>query len=781
MIENAFGIGQPVRRKEDFRLLTGGGTYTDDTCVPGQLYGYVVRSPHAHATLDAIDVSEAERAKGVLAVLTSAEYEADGLGSLPHTPNPAHITKPKTPAFENTNGLPVFHSENFPLVRDKARYIGEPVAFIIAETEALAIDAADHIQTYYTPLDAVTDARRAIKDNAPQIWEGVPQNTCFDSDLGDGDAVEAAFAMAKHIIKLDLQNNRVTAVSMEPRGAVGIYDARRDHYTLIAGSQGSHRIKDPLVALLGCSPGQVRVVCEDVGGGFGMRNWLFPELVLVVWGAKRVRRPVKWISTRSEAFMSDMQARDLATRAELALDGDGKFLAIRVDHIGNVGAHTMSFVPLANGARLVTSIYDIAAAHVRVRGVLTNTASTGPYRGAGRPEAMFNIERLIDEASVVTGLDRIELRRQNLIPKSKLPYLNPVELTYECGAFVENMEASLTLADWQGFAKRKDLSSEQGLLRGIGISNYVETPVGFPGENCEITINRAGTVRVAVGTQSHGQGHETSFAQVIAEKLSVDFDRVEIVFGDTDLLPDGGGTHSNRSMRIAGALMVQGCDNIIRQGKNQAVDILEVEISDIDYRDGFFVVAGTDHKISLLELSKIAEEMGTPLIANERFHGRIPAYPTGCAVAEVEIDPETGVVLICNWSAIDDVGRVINPMIVEGQTHGGIAQGVGQALLEDIAYDDESGQLFGGSFLDYCVPRADDLPFFNAETVNNAPTKGNPLGVKGGGEGGTTPAPAALINAIIDALRPLGVRDIIMPATPIRVWEAIQSAKSSPH
>lgn len=780
MIENAFGIGHPVRRKEDYRLLTGGGNYTDDTCVPGQLYGYVVRSPHAHATLDAIDVSEAEGAQGVVEVLTAAEYEADGLGSLPHSPNPAHITKPKKPAFENTNGMPVFHSEHFPLVRDKARYLGEPVAFIIAETEALAIDAADHIQTYYTPLDAVTDARRAIKDNAPQIWEGAPQNTCFDSELGDRDAVEAAFAMAKHIVRLDLQNNRVTAVSMEPRGAIGIYDAGRDHYTLIAGSQGSHRIKDPLVALLGCRPDQVRVVCEDVGGGFGMRNWLFPELVLAVWGAKRVGRPVKWISTRSEAFISDMQARDLATTAELALDGKGKFLAIRVDHIGNVGAHTMSFVPLANGVRLVTSIYDIAAAYVRARGVLTNTNSTGPYRGAGRPEAMFNIERLIDEASVVTGLDRIELRRQNLIPENMLPYLNPVDLTYECGAFVENMDTSLALADWQGFAKRKKLSDGQGLLRGIGVSNYVETPVGYPSEVCKITIDPVGRVTVTVGTQSHGQGHETSFAQVISEKLSVNFDRVEIVFGDTDLLPDGGGTHSNRSMRIAGTLMVQGCDSIIRQGKNQAVEILEAEIGDIDYRDGFFMVAGTDHKISLFELSAIAKEMGMPLITNERFHGRIPAYPTGCAVAEVEIDPETGVVMICNWSAIDDVGRVINPMIVEGQTHGGIAQGIGQALLEDIAYDDESGQLFGGSFLDYCVPRADDLPFFNAETVNNAPTEGNPLGVKGGGEGGTTPAPAALINAVIDALRPLGVRDIKMPATPKRVWKAIQFAKSSP-
>lgn len=777
MADHKYGIGQPVRRKEDYRLLTGAGRYTDDTQLPDQLYGYVVRSPHAHATLNAIDVSAATSAPGVVTVLTATDYEADGLGPLPHVPNPAHITRPKTPAFENADGSAVFHGPHYPLVGEKVRHLGEPVAFIVAETEAQAIDAADHVVVDYTPLDAVTDARRAVTQGAPQLWDGAPGNVCFDSELGDHEAVEAAFATADHTVKLDLSNNRVTAVSMEPRGAIGIYDSDRDHYTLIAGSQGSHRIKDPLVGLLGCDADQVRVVCEDVGGGFGMRNWLFPELALVVWAAKRLGRPVKWISTRSEAFLSDMQARDLATTAELALDKDGNFLAVRVDHLGNVGAHTMSFVPLANGVRLVSSIYDIPNAYVRVRGVLTNTLSTGPYRGAGRPEAMFNIERLIDETAAATGLDRIDLRRRNLIPQDRLPYLNPVELIYECGAFVENMEASLALADWQGFAVRKAISEEQGLLRGIGVSNYVETPVGFPREVCDITILPSGRVTVGVGTHSHGQGHETSFAQVIAEKLSVDFDKIDIVFGDTDVVPDGGGTHSNRSMRIAGTLMVQGCETIIEQGKTLAADNLEAAVSDIEYRDGRFVVSGTDREITLFDLAADAEKNGSPLMANERFQGRIPAYPTGCAVAEVEIDPETGVVTICNWSAIDDVGRVINPMIVEGQTHGGIAQGIGQALLEDIAYDDESGQLMGGSFLDYCMPRADNLPSFQAETVDNAPTKGNPLGVKGGGEGGTTPAPAALINAIVDALRPLGVDDIEMPATPLRVWQAIQMAK----
>ncbi|MBK19287.1 MAG: xanthine dehydrogenase [Rhodospirillaceae bacterium] len=777
MAENPFGIGQPVRRKEDVRLLTGAGNYTDDTRLPGQLYGYFVRSPHAHASVDAIDVSAAEKMQGVIAVLTATDYFADELGPLPHVPNPAHITRPKTPAFENADGSKVFQGEHFPLAQDKVRHVGEPVAIVLAETEAQAIDAAECVEVQYTPLAAVTDVKRAITASAPQIWEDAPGNVCFDSELGDPGAVEAAFADASQIVAMTLSNNRVTAVSMEPRSAIGKYFPDRDHYTLISGSQGSHRIKDPLVALLGCEADQVRVVCDDVGGGFGMRNWLFPELALVAWAAKRSGQPVRWVSTRSEAFLSDMQARDLVTTAELALDEAGKFLAIRLDHLGNIGAHTMSFVPLANGVRLVTSIYDIPAAYVRVRGVLTNTLPTGPYRGAGRPEAMFNIERLIDEAATQIGMDRIDLRRRNLIPQEKLPYENPVELTYECGAFAENMEASLALADWNGFARRRKKAASGGLLRGIGLSNYVETPVGFPREVCDISIEPKGRVTVAVGTQSHGQGHETSFAQVIAEELGVPFDQIDIIFGDTDVVPDGGGTHSNRSMRIAGTLMVQGCQTIIRRGKALAAEFLEAAEDDIDYSAGLFFVTGTDRNISLFSLAEKARNSGDSFIAEERFQGRIPAYPTGCAVAEVEIDPETGTVRVCSWTAIDDVGRVINPMIVEGQTHGGIAQGIGQALLEDIAYDDETGQLTGGSFLDYCMPRADDLPFFTTETVNNAPTQGNPLGVKGGGEGGTTPAPAALINAIVDALRPVGVNDLEMPTTPLRVWQAIQDAK----
>jgi len=770
------GIGKPVPRKEDARLLTGRGRYTDDTArLPGEAAGYVLRSPHAHAEIRRIDAAAALAAPGVIAVLTAADWREDGLGPLPHAPNPAHITEPRRPAFDNRDGSPVFRGAHFPLASARVRHVGEPVAFVIAETAPQAEAAAELVAPDYAPLAAVTDAARAIEPGAPVLWDGAPGNVCFDSVLGDEAAVLAALDASAHVVRRRLVNNRVTAVAMEPRAAIGRWDANTESYLLIAGSQGSHRIKDGMVALFGCPPEKMRVVCEDVGGGFGMRNWLFPELALVLWAARRCARPVRWVATRSESFVSDMQARDLVTDAALGLDRDGRITALHIEHLGNVGGHTMSFVPMANGVRLVTSIYDIQTAFVRARGVVTNTLPTGPYRGAGRPEAMFVIERLLDEAAAASGLDRIELRRRNLIPQAKLPYRNPMDVTYECGAFHDNMARALALAGWDGFAARRADAAKRGRLRGIGLANYVETPVGYPRENVDIAVSgeNGGRVTLTVGTQSHGQGHETSFAQVACELLGVPFDAVAIVQGDTDLLPDGGGTHSNRSMRLAGTLIVQGCEKIIELGRALAADALEAAPADLDYADGRFTVAGTDRAVGLFELA--AAHPGT-LAAAERFQGRIPAYPTGCAVCELEIDPETGAVAIEGWAAVDDVGRAINPLIVEGQTHGGIAQGIGQALFEDLAYDDSSGQPRGASFLDYCLPRADDLPSYATEHAENAPTAGNPLGVKGGGEGGTTPALGAAINALADALRPLGVAEIPMPATPLRVWRAIRAA-----
>jgi len=782
MTDHPFGIGKPVPRKEDFRFLTGAGRFTDDSHVPGELHGVVVRSPHAHATFGSIETKAASLAAGVHAVFTGEDYAADELKPVTNIPNPADAIDVSRPAFVNKDGSAVFQGDQWPLARGTVRHVGEPVAFVVADTLAAALDAAELVDIAYESLEAVTDVRRAVTGDAPQLWDDAPGNVCFDTDKGDQDAVKAAIAAADHVLSMDLSNNRVTAISMEPRAGIGLYDEASGRYTLIAGSQGSHALKRQLAGMLDCEPDRVRVVCEDVGGGYGMRNWLFPELALVAWAAQRLGRPVKWVSTRSESFISDMQARDLATHATLALDKEGNFLALDVDHLSNIGGHTMSFVPLSNGVFLIASIYDIPCAHVRARAVLTNTLPTGPYRGAGRPEAMFNIERLIDQAATTFGFDRLELRRKNLIPQHKLPYPNPVGMTYECGAFHDNMETALKLSDWQDFAHRRGESETRGKLRGIGISNYIETPVGIPIEQVKITIDPTGRVIADVGTQNHGQGHETSFAQVVAEWLGVEFEAVDIVNGDSDRLGAGGGTHSNRSMRIAGTLMVQACDAIIDRGKTIAAHMLEAAIPDVDFADGTFSIAGTDRAVSLFEVSEradgaeIPEDIGGALASKQNFRGRISAYPTGCAVAEVEVDPETGAVSIETWSAFDDVGRIINPLIVEGQTHGGIAQGVGQALCEDIAYDDETGQLLGGSFMDYCMPRADDLPSFRTDHADNAPTKGNPLGVKGGGEGGTTPALGALINAIIDALRPLGVTDIQMPATSLRVWQAIQNA-----
>jgi len=777
MNQSPCGIGQPVLRREDLRFLKGETQFTDDIQIPDQLFGFVVRSPHAHAVIQKINVTVATKLPGVHLVLTAADYEADGLGPIPHVPNPAHINRPKQPAFTNKNGSPVFQSEHWPLAGTKVRHLGEAVGFVVADSLATAEEAGALIDITYQPIDSVTNVRCAISKSAPSVWEDTPENICFDSELGDQKAVEAAFDKAVYVVSLSLKNNRISAVTMEPRGGIGIYDKEEEHYTLITGSQGAHRLKDPLVNLLGCPADSVRVICGDVGGGFGMRNWLFPELVLVIWAAKRCGHPVKWISSRSESFVSDMQARDLATFAKLALDIDGKFLAVSFDHLSNIGAHTMSFVPLANGVRLVTSVYDIPHAFVRARGVVTNTLPTGPYRGAGRPEAMFNIERLIDVAAAETGIGRLAIRRRNLIPIDKPTYCNPVGLTYECGAFLANMEEVVELSRWDVFDERRLESASRGMLRGIGLANYIETPVGFPREVCNIKINLKGQVIVAVGTQNHGQGHETSFSQVIFEKLGVGFDSIKLVGGDTDLISDGGGSHSDRSMRIAGTLMVNGCETIIKTGKTFAAEMLETHVEDLEFLNGQYRVTGTDHTTSLIDVAQRAAKKGTPLEANEKFNGRIPAYPNGSAVAEVEVDPETGIVEVCHWSSVDDVGRVINPMIVEGQTHGGIAQGIGQALFEDIGYEEKSGQLRGGSLLDYCIPRADNFPFFQTKTVNNAPTNGNPLGVKGGGEGGTIPALGALFNAILDALKPMGVSEIIMPATPYCVWQAIQSAK----
>jgi carbon-monoxide dehydrogenase large subunit len=766
------GIGARVPRKEDIRLLTGAGVFTDDYSLPGQVYGFVLRTTVAHAHIRGIDVSAARRAPGVLGVFTAADYLADGMGAIPHVVNPPQIHNPKEPAFRNRDGSPIFEAPHYPLAHGKVRHIGEGVAFVVAGTLAQAKDAAELVVVDYESLPAVTDSAAAITPDAPVIWDGAANNTAFDAELGDEASTDTAFAKADHVTSLALRNNRITAVSMEPRAGLGAFDAETGCYTFLSGSQGVVRQQWTLMQMFDVPAEQMRVKCEDVGGGFGMRNWVYPEFVLVLWAAKKINRPVKWVSERSEAFVSDYQARDLITRASLALDADGRFLGLRIDHLGNIGGNLVSFVPLANGVRIVTSIYDLPAAYVRVRGVITNTVPTAPYRGAGRPETMFVIERLIERAAAEMGIDRVDIRRRNLIPPAKLPYTNPMGVVYDCGTFHDNMDRAIDLADWDGFEERRRQAADRGRLRGIGLSNYVETPVGWPQERCEITICPDGRVDMILGTQNHGQGHETTFAQVIVDRLGVPFDSVNLITGDTAIVKEGGGTHSDRSMRLAGALMVWVSDKIIDKGKRLAAHLLEAAVEDVEFSTGEFTVAGTDRSIGLFEVAASAmtdavpEDLRGPLADEHEMWHRLPAYPTGCAVAEVEIDPDTGRLTLERWAAIDDVGRVINPMIVEGQV----------VFWEENFYD-EAGQLIAGSFMDYCMPRADDLPSFAIDTCEAALTDSNTLGVKGGGEAGTTPSLGAAMNAVADALRDYDTGELHMPVTSQKLWAMLNQPR----
>jgi carbon-monoxide dehydrogenase large subunit len=775
------GIGEPVPRKEDLRLLTGTGRFSDDVSLPGQAYAAILRSPHAHARIEHIDTAPARAAPGVLAVLTIDDYLADGLGGITYSANPADAVDTSRKAFRD--GAFVFETVQFPLAHGTVRHVGEPVALVVAETEAVAAEAAALITVDYEPLAAVVGVADAVAPDAPRIHGDAPGNLCLDAQFGDRPATDAAFADAAHIVEGRFVNNRMVNAQLEPRAALGEFDGASGVHTLHAGSQISHRLKGAVMRSFDLPPDKVRVICGDVGGGFGPRTVMYPEFVLVLWAARRLGCPVKWTGDRSEAFVSDFQARDLLTEAALALDGVGRILALRSALTGNIGGYPVSYVPLANGVRLATTVYDIPLVHIEVKAVLTNTLPVIQFRGAGRPEAMYVMERLLDLAAEKTGIDRVELRRRNLITPGAMPYLNANGLTYDCGAFEAIMDKTLALADWDGFAARRAESKARGRYRGIGIANYIEAPVGAPMERAEITIEPSGMVKLVVGTQSTGQGHETSFAQVLVDRLGIPFDAVNLITGDTDVAKIGGGSHSDRSIRLAGTMMVRASDEILETAKTAAAHILEAAESDLEFAQGRFAVAGTDRAIDLFGIARALADGGLALElpdelagAAEIREGRIPAYPNGCAVCEVEIDFDTGVVVIDRYTTVDDVGTVINPLIVDGQVHGGIAQGVGQALFEDCIYDADTGQLASGSFLDYCLPRADDLPSFRVETFD-LPSAGKPLGVKGGGEGGTTPALGAVINAVCDALSGLGVRHMDMPATPERVWRAIEAAK----
>ncbi|MBK17805.1 MAG: hypothetical protein CMM52_03060 [Rhodospirillaceae bacterium] len=772
----ATGIGAALPRVEDRRLLTGQGQYSDDISRPDQVYAVMVRSPHAHAELFGVNVDEARAAPGVLEVLTGTDWRSDRLNPMPAWGNPKDVE------LSNRDGSDIFYTPLHPVAVDRIRRAGEVVAVVVAETEAQARDAAEAIDIDCKVLGNVTDGVSAMEDGAPELWDEVPQNLSVDDVKGDEDACDMVFATAAHIVKLDTFNQRVTGVPMEPRAALGEYDVDSDSYMLEAGGQGVIRFRNELSATFGVEPSQMHVISRDVGGGYGTRNHTYPEFALVLWAAKRVGKPVKWVCDRSEAFLSDYAGRDLVTRARLAVDENGKFLALKTENIANLGTHTVSYVPLARGPTVYNGVYDIPMGYAVSQGVLTNTTATASYRGAGRPESMFVIERLVDIAAQQTGFDRISLRKRNMIPDIALPYTNAFDVTYDSGRFALSMERAMELVDWDGFSARQRAAKSEGRLLGIGLANYIETATGYPQERAEMEILPGGRVDIILGTQSSGQSHETTYAQVVSEWLGVPFDCVILRTGDTQFVSKGSGSHSSRSMRLAGHLYRQTTDEIIARGKEIAAFALEASVRDIIFKDGRFCIEGTDRALHIFDAAAAAasedlpDDLSGPLKAVAEINDSLPTYPNGCHACEVEVDRDTGAVKILRYAGVDDVGRVINPMIVDGQCHGATVQGVGQALGEDCIYDPESGQLLAGSFMDYYMPRADEVPFFVTEN-NVVPATNTFLGVKGGGEGGTTAAPPALINAIVDALTEFGVTHIDMPATPQKIWRLIHGAE----
>jgi carbon-monoxide dehydrogenase large subunit len=775
-------IGRPIPRFEDIRLVQGAGRYTDDISFPGQAHAVFLRSPHAHASIVAIHVEAARAAPGVVAVLTAREYMADGAKNIPLMPVPAGALNVDDPAFKPTAERGIFISQQWPLATDRVRFPGEPVAMVIAETLAQAKDALDLIEVEYEPLPAVTDAQAAAHPDAPRLWPQAADNIAFENTFGDGDAVEAAFSQAHLVVEQAYANPRIVVAFMEPRSAIARIE-ENGKLALYTGCQGAHRVRMGVCGALGLDAANVRVVCPDTGGGFGARSDPYPEQICVAWAARRLNRAVKWANDRTESILTDYQGRDILTRSRVAFDAQGHILGARIEITGGVGAHTVSFVQLHNSYRITPTVYRVPCASVRVRGVMTNTTPTGPFRGAGRPEATLAMERSIDIAARRLGVDRMELRKRNLITRKELPYKTATGLMYDSGDFVANMRSVLAASDFKGLARRRAAAGKRGKLLGYGLANYVECPVGAPHERVDLRVQAQDEIiRLVVGTQSTGQGHETSFAQVVADLCGVTPEQVQVVSGDTDQVVSGGGSHSDRSMRIAGALMVQAGEEIMARARAVAAHALGAKPREIAYNDGLFSAPQTNRRLSLFDVARIAEsdadcpaDQRGALASTAGFRGRMPAYPTGAAACELEIDPETGVIEITRYTAVDDAGQPINPLILHGQVHGGIVQGVGQALVERHAYDSE-GQVVSASFMDYAMPRADLVPSFDVALTEH-PTKGNPLRVKGGGEGGTTPAPAAVMNAVCDALAQAGVEHFDMPATPARVWAAVRAAR----
>ena len=773
-----FGMGQSVRRTEDLRLITGHGNYTDDVDLPQQAFAVFARSPHAHAKLLSVDVSAAREAPGVIAVLTFDEIEAMGAGRLT-------CLAP----LKSRDGSSFKGSEQPFLAHGKVRFVGEAVAMVIAETPAQAKDAADLVMVDYDPLDAVGTLEAVEKGAGIAIWDTAPDNLCLDWAQGDEAGVNAAFANAAFKASIDVVQNRIVCNAMEPRAANGVYDPASDLYTLHTASQGVAGARDRIALFLKHPKDKVHIITNDVGGGFGMKNFIYPEQLCVMLAAKATGRPVKWTGDRSEGFMGDADGRDMRTRAEAALDADGKLTALRITGSGNVGGYLSQFaifIPTLAGGRIFGGVYRIPNVFAHVKCYFTNTGPIDAYRGAGRPEAAYLMERLMDRCAAAVGVDPVEIRKRNLLTSTEFPYKNWAGIEFDSGVFHTNLEAALEKADYAGFEARRVAAAREGKLLGFGVAYYVEITAGGGKEPAVIRFNENGGVDVYLGTQSNGQGHETSFAQVIAERLGVPFESVTIKQGDSFRDIDGGGTGGSRSLHMSGGAILSASDEVIRKGKLAASHVLEAAPVDIEFnviegQGGQFAIAGTDRTISIGALAQEAkrreiEGLDEGLDSTSTYQSTNSTFPNGAHLCEVEVDPETGVTRILRYTVVDDFGKVINPMIVAGQVHGGIVQGIGQALIENCVYDAETGQLLTGSFMDYGMPRADDIPNFDITFNQDAPSPSNPLGVKGCGEAGTVGALAAVMNALADAVKVRGIDHIDMPATPLRVWQALQVA-----
>ncbi len=769
-------IGRSVRRKEDFRLLTGKGHFADDYNMPGQAWTVMVRSPHAHARIVRIDAAKARAMPGVLAVFSGADCAADGLRPFNHNAVPSTKYDMK---LTGPGGGSVFVGRHMLLPADKARYFGEAVAMVVAESREQAEDAADAVAVDYEPLRFLERTEDAVVPGAPAVWDEAPNNVLVDAFFGDHAATERAFAAADHVIGHEFHVGRIMPLPLEPRAGLAHYDAASGNYTLYfsTGGPGIVRQRRQFAAALAIDQEKLRLVALDTGGNFGTKNRPYVEHALALWAARKLGRPIKYRATRHESMLTEYQGRDLATKVELAMRKDGRFLAMRAENVMNVGAHCVSLSPLAKGAGLITGSYDIPAATLRARGIFTNTVPNNVMRSSGRPEVTFAIERLIDMAAAEFGFDRIALRRQNLIRPEQFPYTNAVGSTYDSATFEANMDLGMKIADWGGYEKRRQEAAARGRLRGLGFANYIESSTGSPRERAEITITPTGRVEVVLGTQPSGQSHETSFAQVAADLLCVPIDNVEIILGDTEVVKEGGGSHSGRSMRHAATVLSLAAPELIEQGKALAADILGVAPADVDFAAGRFVSTRANRTFDFLELAKEAQARGGVLKVVKDNEMHTPVFPNGCAVCEVEVDPATGRVHLTRYAAVDDVGRCINPMTVDGQTHGSIAHGVGEALFEQICLDPASGRPLTESFEEYGMPSSTTLPPLTTEIVEVlSPT--NPLGIKSGSEGATAGAPAAIISGLVDALKDFGIRDIAMPATPLAVWQAIENAKA---